>query len=218
MKIGDLILLRIKEEEQEVDYRTKVINIKDDILYIDIPIHILTLKSGNISKGMRIEVHYVKVNGSISSFDSKVIDIVEEQNTIHIEFPPITEHNTIDKRPFAKLDVPVDIAIHSSKIFFQPFVTCTTEINANGASFLIPKDINVKANFEIIAWIILFYKSGESKFFKFKSKVIKVIEREEHSEDMIIIEFMNISKNDLQALIRFCFEKQLELRDKLIYA
>lgn len=217
MKIGDIILLRIKVEEQEVDYRAKILEIQNGNLYIDIPINILTLKTDNISKDICIEVHYVKLDGSISTFDSKVLEIVKELNTLHIELPPLTDHKIIEKRPFARLNVPVDMAIHSSKLFFQPFVTCTTDFNADGASFLIPKDSNLKVNFEIIAWIILFYKTGESKFFKFKSKVIKVMEREEQLEDIISVEFLNISKNDRQALIRFCFEKQLELRDELIY-
>lgn len=56
-------------------------------------------------------------------------------------------------------------------------------------------------------------KSGEIHYLRLKSKVFRVTEKE-HGNMLLHVQFLEPSKNDIQTLMRFIFENQVDLKKK----
>ncbi|WP_042348409.1 flagellar brake protein [Bacillus massiliigorillae] len=217
MKIGNVVVLKIRNGTEVEEYKSKVLEMEKDSFCIDIPQNIRTLKSNTLPKGVTIELTYLTIEGNVFEFNTKVIG---KRNTgihmLELYYPSKENHKKIQRRQFVRVNVPVDIAIHCPNNMFSAFVTHTEDISAGGVAAFVPNNIEVKPEMVIDVWIALLFNSGEFKYIKFPSKIIRVLQREEYSQNIITIEFTDMNKTDRQLLIRYCFEKQLQLRDKLL--
>ncbi|AZV63710.1 hypothetical protein DOZ91_26285 [Peribacillus frigoritolerans] len=59
-------------------------------------------------------------------------------------------------------------------------------------------------------------KSGEIHYLRLKSKVIRVTEKE-HGNMLLHVQFLDPSKIDIQILMRFIFEKQVDIKKKALH-
>lgn len=217
MEIGNVVVLRIRNGTEVEEYKSKVLEIEKDSFCIDIPQNIRTLKSNTLPKGVTIDLTYLTIEGNVFEFKTKVIG---KKNTgihmIELYYPSKENHKKIQRRQFVRVNVPVDVAIHCPKNTFTAFVTHTEDISAGGVAVFVPNNVEVKPDQIIDVWVALLFNSGEFKYVKFMSRIIRVLERDEFTQNIITIEFTDMSKGDRQLLIRYCFEKQLQLRDKLL--
>ncbi|MEH6945141.1 flagellar brake protein [Bacillus sp. JJ722] len=217
MKIGNFVLLKIKNGTEIEEYKSKVLEIERDSFCIDIPQNIRTLKSNALPKDVTIDLTYLTTDGNVFEFKTRVIGKKNSGvNMVELHYPSQEKHEKIQRRQFVRVNVPVDVAIHCPKNTITAFVSHTEDISAGGIAVFIPNNVEVKPNQIIDVWLALLFNSGEFKYLKFKSRVIRVLERDEFTQNIMTIEFTDISKGDRQLLIRYCFEKQLQLRDKLL--
>ncbi|MFF2586405.1 hypothetical protein ACFVSS_00735 [Peribacillus butanolivorans] len=59
-------------------------------------------------------------------------------------------------------------------------------------------------------------KSGQINYLRLKSRVIRVTEKDQGNM-LLHIQFIEPTKNDVQTLMRFIFEKQVDLKKKGLY-
>ncbi|MBT2649237.1 PilZ domain-containing protein [Bacillus sp. ISL-34] len=102
----------------------------------------------------------------------------------------------------------------SSRTFrVSPFRALTEDISAGGASIRLLKGTNIQSVSQLYLWMALTLKSGEIHYLRLKSKVIRVTEKD-HGNMLLHVQFLEPTKNDVQTLMRFIFEKQVDLKKK----
>nr|WP_226990434.1 PilZ domain-containing protein [Peribacillus frigoritolerans] len=164
--------------------------------------------------GTQFNVTVSNEEQAVYVFESEVLGKVKGRiPMMQLLLPEPETFVKIQRRQFVRLDVTLDTAIHPEHSEFTPFRALTEDISAGGASIRLLKGTAIQSVSQLYLWMALTMKSGEIHYLRLKSKVIRVTEKE-HGNMLLHVQFLEPSKNDIQTLMRFIFEKQVDLKKK----
>lgn len=214
IKIGDNIILEHKTFDSYEQYKCKLVDRKGNDLYIDYPVNLATNRTVFLLEGTPLKANFVTDSGSSYTFQTEVKGRIKQTIPMVIISCPGKEHVIkIQRRQFVRVETAVDVAIHSVKGEFPPFTTVTDDISAGGSALLINKKSSLKQGMEILCWFALPMQNGEYEYRKFHGKIIRIIEGSGFM-NKASVQFFDSSGTDRQVLLRFCFERQLEMKKK----
>lgn len=216
-KIGDILTLEQKYSSQKEKFTCMVVEIEPGCVYIDFPINIESGKIVFLVDGTQLNISFSDDEQAVYVFDSEVLGKVKGQiPMIQLLLPDVETFVKIQRRKYVRLDVTVDAALHPENYEFTPFRALTEDISAGGASIRLLKGTDIETASTLYLWMALTLKSGEIQYLRLKSKVIRVTEKD-HGNKLLHIEFIDPPRNDVQTLMRFIFEKQVDLKKKGLY-
>lgn len=214
IKIGDNIILEHKYSDSSEQYKCKLVEHKGNDLYIDYPINLDTNRTVFLLEGTPLKANFVTESGSHYYFDTEVKGRVKLNiPMVILSYPGKDRLIKVQRRQFVRVETSVDVAVYSAKGEFAPFTTVTDDISAGGAALLIAKNSSVKQGMEIECWFVLPMQNGEFEYRKFRGKVVRIIDGQGHM-NKASVQFFDSSGTDRQVLLRFCFERQLEMKKK----
>lgn len=216
MKIGTLLTLEIQQPEtKEVKmFRCKIVEKNEQYLFIDLPIEIKTNKSTIILEGTHFSATYLEMDQSVYKFYSEIAEKVKlNVPTLAIHLPDKSNMKRIQRREYVRIETAVDVAIHGSH---SPFTTVTSDISGGGMSVIIPAGMTVVEKEEADVWIVLQMDSGDYQYVSATVEVIRV-KQDNTIAKTASLKFVSIAKLAQQSIIRYCFEKQREARNKELF-
>ncbi len=215
IKIGETLILEPKFSLQPEKYKSKIQELSGDYFYVDYPVNLSTNRTVFMTDGTQLKCTYIGADQSVYIFDTEVLGRKKgELPLVQLRKPPEDLFVKIQRRQFVRVDASVDVAIHPMKFEFQPFLAVTDDISAGGAAVMVHKRINLIPSTHIQVWLSLPLKSGEIHYLQIKCKIIRVIEVDDSKFNRVSIQFEDLSQSDRQLVIRFVFERQLEMRNK----
>lgn len=213
ISIGDVLTLEPKYSDQIEKYKCKLVEQKGNDLFIDYPINLKTNRTVFLLDGTQMKASFVSADGSVYLFETEVKGRTKQNIPMMIlSFPGKEQLIKIQRRQFVRVETSMDIAIHPLNSEFSPFTTITEDISAGGASVFIPTNVNIKADMTIDTWFVLPMQNGEYHYLKIKCKVVRVIENE--SKNKVSLQFLDLTSNQRQFILRFSFERQLAIKKK----
>jgi len=215
INIGDTLILEPAHSENSEKYKCRLVDRKENEIYIDYPIHAETKKAVFLLNGTQLKVSFVTSQGAVYMFDSEIIGR-EKQNNIPmliLHFPNSDQFIKIQRREYVRVETNVDVAISSDDTEVAAFATITTDISAGGAAILVPAGSNLKAETIVYTNFVLPMQNGDYYYLKVKAIVKKIINYNE-THNKAPLEFIEVSANDRQLFLRFCFDRQLSFRKK----
>jgi c-di-GMP-binding flagellar brake protein YcgR len=214
IKIGDTLLLEPKYSVHPEQYKSMVVEVDENNIFIDYPVNTETGKIAFLLDGTQMKVTYFDAEHAVYIFDTEVLGRVKAKIAmVQLSFPPIETFVKIQRRQFVRVETPIDTAVHSTESLFPPFRAVTEDISAGGAALRVPKQFKVPEHSFINIWFALPFKSGEIQYLRLTSKVIRIIEHTDRFNKMSV-QFVDMSESDRQFLIRYIFEKQVEMKKK----
>lgn len=216
MDIGTLLTLIVTDPHTEINtkYRCKIIEKNENYLYIDYPVNKETKKTAILLKGTYLKASYIGSDQSVYSFNSKVVAKVNVNiPALAISIPKGTDIKRIQRRAFVRIETAVDVSVHRAEYVPESFATVTSDISGGGMSIILPITNTLAEHDSLDVWIVLQMQNGEYQYIFTQSKVVRVI-TDKGNIHTASIKFETISKLDQQVVIRYCFEKQRELRTK----
>lgn len=214
LKIGDSLTLELRYSDKQEKYRCKLVERKNQYLYIDYPIGMETNRTAFLLDGTQVKCSFVDQDGSVYLFETEVLGRVKENIPMLIlMFPGEEQLIKIQRRQFVRIEISVDVAIHPVHQEFKPFTTVTDDISAGGAAILAPNNIDFKNGQELYCWIVLPMQNGEYHYFKFKSRMIRSKNLDE-TQNKVSLQFLETNSHERQILLRFCFDQQVSMRKK----
>ncbi|MFZ3578181.1 flagellar brake protein [Virgibacillus sp. DJP39] len=215
MEIGTQLTLTEKKtkKDESTNYRCKIIDKNERFLFIDYPVNIKTKRTVLLPKGTNLQTSYIGNDHSVYSFSTKVIAKANLNiPALAISIPDKDDIKRIQRRSFVRIETAVDVSIHSKEHNTKPFVTVTSDISGGGLLVILPSIHLLNENDSLDVWIVLEMQNGIFHYISTQSRVVRVITGSNiHTAS---IKFENMSNHDQQVLIRYCFEKQRELRTK----
>lgn len=212
IKIGDMLIIEPKYAQQEEKYKAMVVETDEGCLYIDYPVNIKTGKVSFLMDGTELKI--ICTGNDVVMFDSEVLGRMKLNiPMIQLSCPPAEDFLKIQRRQFVRIDTGIDVAVHPVNNEFPPFTAVTSDLSAGGAS------INLKSGHPphfpsyIIIWLVLPLKSGEIQYLKVKCKTIRKSETPD-GRSKLSVQFIEQTESDTQNLMRYIFEKQLDLKKK----
>lgn len=214
LKIGDNLILDNKYSDNLEQYKCKLVERKGNDLYIDYPVNTKTNRTVFLLEGTPLKANFVTESGSHFYFDTEVKGRIKLNiPMVVLSYPGDERLIKVQRRQFVRVETSVDVAVYSSKGEFAPFTTVTDDISAGGSALLAGKNSGLKEGMEVECWFVLPMQNGEYAYRKFTGKIVRIIEGQ-GTMNKASVQFFGSSVNDRQILLRFCFERQLEMKKK----
>ncbi len=213
LKIGDAITLETKGEKLE-RLKCKLVERKDNKLFIDYPINLDTGRTAFLIIGTELVASFV-TNDNVYRFQTEVTGRTKENiPMISLTYPGDHQLIRIQRRQFVRIDTNLDVAIHPIGSEFQAFTAVTSDISAGGTALLLPHTTNLKKDQEILIWFALPFHKDQMEYIRVKGKIIRLIPADHELYVKAPIQFININEETRQILLQFCFNQQIQLRRK----
>ncbi|HLR08148.1 MAG TPA: flagellar brake domain-containing protein [Bacillota bacterium] len=216
MEIGKTLHLELYNQVKHMTekYRSQVVEMHDDYLFIDYPINERTNKATYLHTGTPLKVNYIGQDGSVYSFQTTVTTRTKRTvPVLVIDFPKEDKIKRIQRREYVRIQTAVDVAVHFEKACKEPFTTVTKDISGGGLSIFIPDSNHLAQGDLLNVWIVLPMQSGSYHYVEAKTEVIRT-KLSEHAVPTASIKFISITNTHREKIIRYCFEKQWEARQK----
>ncbi|MDY0405686.1 flagellar brake domain-containing protein [Virgibacillus sp. 179-BFC.A HS] len=216
IEIGQFMDLeqRQKNSRNTIKYKSKVIDVFENCIYLAYPIQQSNGKTKIFPLGTRFSVSFIDKNEEIYQFHTEIIKKrTKPIPGIMIAIPEDDKLNRIQRRKFARLEIVVDVAVHSEDGSFLPFTTVTADFSGGGIAFIIPRNIDVHHG-PVTIWMSLPYTDGNIVHLKLQGDIVRVADGTKGGIRTASVAFKNLTKKEEQTIIRYCFEKQREERRK----
>lgn len=215
LKIGTVIMLELKYGDKLDKFKCKVVEQKENQIYIDYPINTATGRTVFLIDGTQLKGSFVSQdNNSVFLFESEVLGRTKQNIPMLILSYPGDDHLVkIQRRQYVRVETAADVAVHPTNSEFKPFTTVTDDISAGGTAILLNHKRGIKAGQIIQIWVVLPMQSGEIHYLKVKSKVVRLIPLDE-SRLKASLQFIDLSPQESQLLLRFSFDRQLLMKKK----
>jgi c-di-GMP-binding flagellar brake protein YcgR len=219
IQIGDIITLELKNSDQVEKYKCRLVDRKDKEFYIDYPLSIDTNRTVFLLDGTQLNATFVGPDGSsVFLFETEIKGRIKKNIPMLILSYPGNENLIkIQRRQYVRIETAIDIAVHPLDFEFSPFTAISDDISAGGTSFLIPIDSDLRQGMNVQIWMVLVVQNGEYHYMKLQGKIARIIEFNE-TRYKVSLQFVDITSQETQLLLRFCFDRQLEIRRKGLYS
>ncbi|WP_067725420.1 flagellar brake protein [Oceanobacillus damuensis] len=216
MEIGTVLNIEVKEAETgEInEYHCKIIEKNKNYLIIDYPIHTETKKTAFFPKGTSLSASFIGNDQAIYRFSTEIAAKFKLNiPALAIDIPDNKDVKRIQRREYVRIETAVDIAAHSVDNQFSPFTTVTSDISGGGLSIIAPSNIHLETGFRTDMWIALQTQSQEILYVYGQTEIVYIREVSSRT-NLVSCKFISITTQDRQKIVKFCFEKQREARQK----
>ncbi len=207
------ILPEIEKPEQDaatITLRTRVADLDDKNIYIEIPIDEKSRRSHSAQVGEKFQIFFFTQEGVKQWFTTIVTGFLKDTvPLVAIRKPELKEITKDQRRSFLRVEANLELAVSiGGKL---RFVAITEDVGGGGVSFTCERKWPIVPNAVLSCWLLLSYKGGSIAHSKFEGEVVRVVPVEPDSY-LIMMRFQEIADSDQQKIIRYCFERQLDKR------
>lgn len=192
-------ILKGKLNGEMEEYASRIIEIKDDLYTIENPMKKSELVM--FLNGSKIRITYMIESQGMHYFDAEVVEKVKD-------IPPLMiVRKTSDicknqRRSFYRIDAMTDVEIRKiDDIIVEK--TSSLDLSAGGMR------VFTNQRFKLGDFVEVSFKLNGFQI-EIESKVVKIWEEFSDGESSVSLEFLNITENERDAIVKFIFEKQRE--------
>lgn len=212
IKLGTQLLLEPTHTEKREKYQCKVVDLDDQYIYIDYPMDTVSKRTIFLMDGMQLRASFVEDSKAVYAFQTEVLGKKSVQiPMIKLALPPDSEFLRIQRRDFVRVNTSIDISVQFGEERYQ-FVT--DDLSAGGTAIIINTVVNFKAGDEVTLLIPLLFNNGDIKYVSTLAKVVRFWDK--GSLTIASLHFTDTDDLDKQQIVRFCFERQLWMRKKMM--
>ncbi|MNJ61631.1 PilZ domain protein [compost metagenome] len=135
-------------------------------------------------------------------------DIVQ---LVRIRKPELETITKIQRRHFLRVVAKLDIAVKLKDD--TRFVALTEDVGGGGVSLLTEGKYRISEGEQLYCWLLLAYKNGSIDHVPFEAEVVRT-KKLETGRIMLMLKFVSISDMERQKLIRYCFERQFDFKNR----
>ncbi|CAM3571024.1 flagellar brake protein [Marinicrinis lubricantis] len=200
----------IDPEEENRHYKTRVADVKQDTLYIEVPLDERSGKWRRLHTGEQISVQFVDSDGIHYFFSTTVLGSTSDQVKLYkISKPQPADVSKSNRRNFLRVPAKLEVALKATDEI--RFTCMTDDVSGGGIAVYCSNTYQLHSNQEVSGWILIPYKSGEIEHAHFQGEIVRTKPLENHIQ-LAMIQFTDMRDKERQKIIRYCFEFQLSNR------
>lgn len=210
LKVGQYLYLQFeaREGETEEEFRSRVAETAGDTLLIEVPFGMKTGKSRYVEPGETLSIYFID-SGVRYYFSSDVIAYqIDPVDLVAIHMPP---PDKIYRRNHLRVSARLEVAVEHKE---RKFTALTKDVSGGGLSFIASSAADARPGDAIAGWLLVQYRKGSVEHVPFKAEVVRVQPHSGDQEQLVVCQFTDILNHEQEKIIRYCFERQLELRKK----
>jgi c-di-GMP-binding flagellar brake protein YcgR len=214
VKIGDTFIVEPKFSMQAEKYKCMVVEMTKRTFFIDYPVNVETGKIAFLTDGTQLKVTYTDAENEVFIFNSEVLGRIKTNiPMIELIYPPEHTFVKIQRRQFVRIETALDAAIHPENGEFVPFKAISADISAGGMALRVLEHIRIGKASSVRCWIALPLKEGGIQYLQVRGSVIRLSEAK-NGYRILSVQFFDMTEGDTQVILRYVFEKQLEMKRK----
>ncbi|HEY4549959.1 MAG TPA: flagellar brake domain-containing protein [Bacillus sp. (in: firmicutes)] len=215
LTIGNPLVLEPKYANQIEQYKCRLVDRKDNLLYIDYPINVSTNRTTFLIDGTQLKVNFVE-GESAYLFESEILGRVKRGiPMMELIYPGDEYVIKIQRRKFVRIETSVDVAIHPLNGEFKPFTSLTEDISAGGSLVKLRNKQDIGQGMLIRTLFVLPMQNGDYHYMNLTSKVVRIM-KQENGDDYASLQFIDVTPQETQLLLRFSFDRQLAMKKRMI--
>ncbi|MFS0656504.1 flagellar brake protein [Bacillus sp. 179-C3.3 HS] len=214
LQIGDAITIEYVNENKEVKtVKSKVLENNDDSICIHYPADKETGRTIYLNQHTEITVFFYDENQVPYKCASEVIGKKKvDIPMIMISIPPKEEMIRLQRREYLRVDALINVHIKQDQASFE---TLIVNISAGGIAIVVPEGVSFKEYGDVIAEFQLQLKE-QLLHIKAVAEVNRVYKDEVSGKTRAIMEFTEITNDQQQHIMKYCFQQQLLTRVKKV--
>lgn len=215
LNVGDVLILEDVEAKEVRRYKSKIVEIRDEELYIDYPFDETTGKASFLLNNQKLKAYIVTKNQNVFTFYTSIIGRKKIEIPVMImSFPGNESLEKTQRRRFVRVPSIIDVAVHPLFDDFKPFTTTSLDISAGGIALLAPQQNEFIIGKTINIWLVLPFEGESNRYVKTKAHIIRVHSQVVEGKQRVSFEFDGLTTTQRQDLIQFSFDQQLKHRRK----
>lgn len=211
IKIGTFLTLEPITSENVEKFRCKVVEKKDNLIYITYPVNEKTNRTVYLIDGSQFRAIFQSEDQLYYAFETEVVGRVNDRiPMIILSCPPENEFIKIQRREFVRVKTDVDVAVEYRHHYYQ---YVTEDISAGGVALKLPTQPPFAEGETVKLTIVLPFNNGEIKYVQTNAEVVRIFEREEQL--YASLQFLDTDEIDKQQILQFCFQRQVMMRKEM---
>ncbi|MFC0214883.1 flagellar brake protein [Paenibacillus chartarius] len=214
-KISQVLFLQVNsidEEEAKIEYKSRIADMNDSTITIEVPLDEKTGRLKRLYQGDEINAYYLTDGGVKNYFSSSVVGFTEDTvRLIQIKKPEADAITRVQRRSFLRVPAELEIAVKYTEQL--QFVALTEDVGGGGISFICDGYIPLASSAPVSCWLLIPYKNGSIEHVPFKGEIVRV-KQLETGKQLAMTRFIDITDRERQKIIRYCFERQMDFRKR----
>lgn len=214
-KINEYLYLQVASSdtaESDIEYRARIADIEDDTFLIEIPMQESNGRLKKLFIGDELSVYFLTEGGIKNYFNTHVLGFKEEViRMVRLRKPAVESIFKIQRRSFFRVNAELELAVKDA--LGSRFLVRTEDIGGGGTSFLSDGKVSLSVADKLYCWLLVSYRNGSTEHVSFEGEVVR-IKKLETGRNQVMLKFSAISDSERQKIIRFCFERQFDFRNR----
>lgn len=210
LQIGMTVVIDKDFSEESEKFRSKIIDVGDDYVMIDYPTEVKTGKTAYFMDGTQLVVSFTDKMRMSYAFKTEVRGRLSKGvPMLKISYEGDDQLIKVQRREFVRVETAIDVAVEKGNDRVQ---LVAEDISAGGIALNITK-MPLLENEKIISLLIVLpFANHEIKYVETKGEIIRTWD--DDGRKIASIQFEGIESNARQQIVRYCFERQLKLRNE----
>jgi c-di-GMP-binding flagellar brake protein YcgR len=209
LSIGTIIVIDQDFTKDSEKFKSKVVDMGGDFIMIDYPTHIETGRTAFFLDGVQLHITFTDNQKISYAFETEVIGRLNKGiPMLKLKYPGDDQLIKIQRREFVRVEYAIDVAIQKEGLYSQ---YVAEDLSAGGIAIRISEKENFQPGEMLPLLIVLPFVNQDIKYVRAEASVVRTWEK--NGRNIVSLKFEEIGQSERQAIIRFCFERQLQLRN-----
>lgn len=214
-KINDFVYIQIAsgdEKENKTEYKSRISDHEEDAFLMEVPMEIGANRLKRLYVGDELSAYFIGEGGSKYYFNTYVLgftnDIVRQ---VRIRKPDPDSITQVQRRNYLRVPADLELAIKFKN--GERVLVRTEDVGGGGLSFFTNEKKNIPNGEQLDCWLLVPYRNGSVEHIPFEAEVVRK-KKLENGQEQIMLKFISIMDYERQKLIRYCFERQFDFRNR----
>lgn len=209
LSVGTVLVIEKDYTEESEKFKARVVDIEGEHHFmIDYPVNAATGKTAFFIDGTQLLVTFVDKYKMSFAFRTEVHSRMNRTiPMLKLSYPGDSELIKIQRREFVRVEASLDVALQSEEQS-QQFVSF--DVSAGGLAVNMKNHEYYPVGAMLDIMLVLYFSKEEIRYISCQAKVVR--SWEEGKRRLSSFQFQDIEEKDRQHIIRYCFERQLEMR------
>ncbi|PWW05573.1 c-di-GMP-binding flagellar brake protein YcgR [Paenibacillus cellulosilyticus] len=199
-------------KELEFEYKTRIADERDNDFFLEMFIHERTGRFKRPSIGDALTAVYVNEEGVQHFFETQVTGFINDTvPLIRIQKPDPATITKTQRRNYLRVAAALEIAVLTPE--GERFNALTDDVGGGGISFICEGKTKLEEATPLECWLLLTFKNGTIEHTPFQAVIVR-LNTLATGRLHVMAKFETIADSDRQKIIRYCFERQLDFRNR----
>ena len=214
-KINDSLFIHIATgdaAEADAEYRSRIAEVEEDSILIEVPMQEGTGRYKKLFAGDELSVYFMTEGGIKNYFYTHVLGFKEDViRMVRVRKPEPDSIIKIQRRSYLRVQAGLELAIKDKE--GRRYLMRTEDVGGGGASFRDAEGMQLEAEAILRCWLLIPFRSGVSEHASFEAEVVRM-KQLDNGRHLVMLKFTAISDAERQKIIRYCFERQFDFRNR----